>query len=762
MQKIGGETRIVPTEPALRIIMRRLREIMAEPSDGQSRLDKIVRQIAGLMVAEVASIYLKRQDGSLELFATEGLNPGAVHNTLLKRGEGLVGRCAELAVPINEPDAQNHPAFSYRPETGEETYHSFLAVPVLRGGEVLGVLTVQNKTQKEYSDEDVEVLQTTAMVLAEHLVSGAVAGVNTGAEFSRAVGHVVRGQPLSEGIALGHAVVHEPRVVVTEIEAKDPEAETGRLEAAVDDLKASIDEMLDQGELADTGEHREVLEAYRMFAHDRGWLRRMKDAIRRGMTAEAAVERVQNDTRARMLRQADAYWHERLKDLDALSDRLLRVLSGSPRTRGAVADLPHDTVLVARSMGPADLLDYDRSRLRGLVIEDSGGQSHIAIVAKALGIAAIGQARGVMERVDEGNPIIVDAESGEVHIRPNGGVIAAYGDKARFRARRQRKYRALRDKPSVTKDGQRIELHINAGLQIDIPYLSESGADGIGLFRTELQFMLSASLPRLERQTQMYRTVVEQARGKPVVFRTLDVGGDKALPYLRQPEEENPALGWRAIRLALDRPVLLRTQIRALLRATAGEELRVLLPMVTTVGEVDMARALVDRELKLMRRRGAPDPTRVLLGAMIEVPSLLFELDALLPRVDFVSVGSNDLLQYLFAADRNNARVATRYDTLSAAPLRALAAIVDAAKRHNRPLSLCGEMAGRPLEAMALIALGYRSISMAPASVGPVKSMILSLDAGAIERWMAGNIHSGEGSLRARLKRFAEEQGVEI
>ena len=320
--------------------MRRLREIMAEPSDGQSRLDKIVRQIAGLMVAEVASIYLKRQDGSLELFATEGLNPGAVHNTLLKRGEGLVGRCAELAVPINEPDAQNHPAFSYRPETGEETYHSFLAVPVLRGGEVLGVLTVQNKTQKEYSDEDVEVLQTTAMVLAEHLVSGAVAGVNTGAEFSRAVGHVVRGQPLSEGIALGHAVVHESRVVVTELEAKDPAIETGRLEAAVDELKSSIDEMLDQGELSDTGEHRDVLEAYRMFAHDRGWLRRMKEAIRRGMTAEAAVERVQNDTRARMLRQADAYWHERLKDLDALSDRLLRVLAGSPRAHGAIADLP--------------------------------------------------------------------------------------------------------------------------------------------------------------------------------------------------------------------------------------------------------------------------------------------------------------------------------------------------------------------------------------------------------------------------------------
>ena len=540
MSRGGDSPRITPSEPALRIILRRLREIMAEPSDGQSRLDRIVRQIAGLMVAEVCSIYLKRQDGSLELFATEGLNPGAVHNTFMKRGEGLVGRCAELAVPINEPDAQNHPAFSYRPETGEEIYHSFLAVPILRGGDVLGVLTVQNKTHKEYSDEDVEVLQTTAMVLAEHLVSGAVAGANTGAEFSRAVGHVVRGQPLSEGLALGHVVLHEARVVVTELESKDPDEENRRLEAAVEELKASIDEMLEQGELAATGEHRDVLEAYRMFAHDRGWLRRMKEAIKRGMTAEAAVERVQNDTRARMLRQADSYWRERLRDLDELSDRLLRILSGRPRAHAGAANLLHDTVLVARTMGAADLLDYDRSRLRGLVLEDSGGQSHVAIVAKALGIAAVGNARGVMERVDQGNPIIVDAESGEVHIRPSSEVIAAYGDKARFRARRHRKYRALRDRPALTKDGQRIELHINAGLLMDVPHLGESGADGIGLFRTELQFMISATLPRLERQIQMYRAVVAEAGQKPVVFRTLDVGGDKVLPYLRQPRGGEP------------------------------------------------------------------------------------------------------------------------------------------------------------------------------------------------------------------------------
>jgi phosphotransferase system enzyme I (PtsP) len=759
----GGDTRIAPNEPALRIIMRRLREIMAEPSDsGQARLDKIVRQIAGLMVAEVCSIYLKRQDGSLELFATEGLNPSAAHNTLLKRGEGLVGRCAELAVPINEPDAQNHPAFSYRPETGEEVYHSFLAVPIVRGGEVLGVLTIQNKTHKEYTDEDVEVLQTTAMVLAEHLVTGAVAGVNSDAEFSRAVGHIVRGQPLTEGLALGHVVLHDARVVVTEVQAKDPDAELRRLDAAIAELQASIDDLIEQGDLGAAGEHRDVLEAYRMFAHDRGWLRRMQDAIGRGMTAEAAVERVQNDTRSRMLRQTEAYWRERLKDLDALSDRLLRILSGSPRGHGDVGALPHDAVLVARSMGPADLLDYDRENLKGLVLEDSGRQSHVAIVARALGIAAVGDARGVMERVDQGNPIIVDAESGEVHIRPSSGVITAYRDKARFRARRQRKYRALRESPSVTKDGQRVELHINAGLEMDVPHLAESGADGIGLYRTELQFMISATLPRLERQTQMYRTIIEGACGKPVVFRTLDVGGDKMLPYLRQPAEENPALGWRAIRLSLDRPGLLRTQVRALLRAAAGQELRLLLPMVTTVGEVDMARALIDREADLLDRRGVPGPAAVLLGAMIEVPSLLYELDALMPRVDFVSVGSNDLMQYFFAADRNNTRVAGRYDALSAPPLRALGTIAAAARRHHRPLSLCGEMAGRPLEAMVLVGLGFRSISMAPASIGPVKSMVLSLDAGALERWLDENLRASDGSLRADLKRFAEEQGVEI
>lgn len=756
------DPRIAAAEPALRPILRRLREIMAEPGDGQSRLDKIVRQIAGLMVAEVCSIYLKRQDGSLELFATEGLNQAAVHNTFMKRGEGLVGRCAELAAPINEPEAQQHPAFSYRPETGEEIYHSFLAVPILRGGDVLGVLTVQNKMPREYSDDDVEALQTTAMVLAEHLVSGAVAGVNTATAFSRSFGHVVKGQPMAEGLALGHVVLHEPRVIVTDLKADDPVEEAARLEAAVEELKVSLDELLGHETLAGEGEHRDVLEAYRMFANDRGWMRRLKETVKTGLTAEAAVDFVQNQTRSRMLRQADPFWRERVRDLDDLSDRLLRILAARRSGEQAAKDLPHDTVLVARSMGAAELLDYDRARLRGLVIEDGGGQSHVGIVARALGIAAVGQARGVIERVDPGNPIIVDAETGEVYIRPTSDVIAAYADKARFQARRQRQYRSLRDKPATTKDGERIELHINAGLPVDTAHLNEAGADGIGLFRTELQFMVASSFPRLERQMQLYRSVLTEARGKPVVFRTLDIGGDKVLPYMRRVHEDNPALGWRGIRMALDRPALFRTQVRALLRAATGQELRIMVPMVSQASEATAARALIDREFELARRRGIAGPKRLVFGIMIEVPSLLFELDAVMPKADFVSVGSNDLLQYLFAADRSNERVAGRFDSLSTTFMRALAAIVDAGKRHRVPVTLCGEHGGRPLDAMALIALGFRSLSMAPASIGPVKAMVRSMHAGRAQAFVRKLMAEGEGSVRDKLKRFAEAEGLEV
>ncbi len=758
----GEEPAYVASEPALRVIMRRLREIMAEPGDGQTRLDKIVRQIAGVMVAEVCSIYLKRRDGSLELYASEGLKREAVHATRLNRNEGLVGRCAEQAAPINEPDAQAHPAFSYRPETGEEAYHSMLAVPVSRAGQVAGVLVVQNHTRRDYAEEDVEVLQATAMVVAELLSSGGVAGSEADIEMSRAASAVIQGQGLAEGVALGHAVLHEPRIVVSVLLSEDTGVELSRLEVALERLRASIDEMLAHERLSAAGEHRDVLEAYRMFAHDRGWHHRLRSAVQDGLTAEAAVERVQNSTRARMLRQIDPFWSERLRDLDDLSDRLLRILAGRANEHGQKANLPDDTILIARTMGPAELLDYDRTKLRGLVVEDGSAQSHVAIVAKALGIAAIGQAHRIVEHVSDGEAVIVDAETGEVHLRPSSDVIAAFQDKVRFRAKRQQRFRSLRELPAVTSDGRRIELLLNAGMLVDLPHLEESGGEGIGLFRTELQFMLSERLPRLKRQSEAYQSVLEQAKGLPVVFRTLDIGGDKVLPYLDRLPEENPAMGWRALRMSLDRPALFRTQVRALLRAHDGRPLSLMVPMLTTSTEMDTVRVLIDKELEHARRHGHALPATISIGAMLEVPSLLFELESLMEKTDFISIGSNDLMQFLFAVDRTSAQVSRRYDELSQAPLRALRSVFDTAAKRQVPITVCGEMAGRPLEAMALIGLGCKSLSMAASSIGPVKAMVRSLPAAQLKQELANWLDEPDRDVRPALAAFAEEHDVEI
>ncbi len=746
---------------APRQMLRRLREVMAEHESAQARLDKVVMLIASNIVAEVCSLYLRRRDGSLELVATEGLNRDAVHNTHLKPGEGLVGLVAEQAEPKQFADAQHHPAFSYRPETGEEIYHSFVGVPILRGGHTIGVLTVQNQTMRQYGDEEVEALQTTAMVIAEMLASGGIVTEEVTSETRRDFNDRFTGQPISEGVALGHVVLHEPRIVVTRLIAEDVELERRRLLQAIEDLTGQIDEMMERGDLARAGEHHEVLEAFRMFAHDHGWRRRLDEALATGLTAEAAVQRVRNDTRARMLRMPDQRFRDRLHDIDDLSNRLLRLLSGGTET-AATGALPEDAIVLARTMGPAELLDYDRHRLRGLVLEEGGANSHVAIVARALGIAAITQCKGVLDAVEPGDAAILDAEGGELHLRPTQEVISAYADKVRFRARRQAQYEALRKVPAMTLDDQRVSLNINAGLLFDLPHLDQSGADGIGLFRTELQFMISSTFPRLDQQTRLYKSILDAAGNRPVVFRSLDVGGDKVIPYFRAGVEENPALGWRAIRMALDRPALFRTQIRALLRAAQGRELRIMLPMISDVSEFETARALIDREVALLERHGRPEPAKLMIGAMIEVPALLWQLDNILPLADFVSVGSNDLVQFLFAADRGNDRVSDRFDALNPAVLRALRHIVRAADQHGTPLTLCGEMAGRPLEAMALVGLGFRSISMAPASVGPVKAMILSLDAANLKEALDVLLEERKTSVREDLKRFATETGVQV
>src|SRR5215468_10650292 len=747
-----------------RVLLRRLREVMAEPVSAQDRLDKIVVLIAANMVAEVCSVYVLRVDATLELYATEGLNRDAVHQTVMRSDEGLVGLVASEANAINLSDAHAHPAFSYRPETGEEIYHSFLGVPILRAGNTLGVLVVQNRARRTYSEEEEEALQTTAMVLAEMIASGELSALaKPGAE--PAARRILRlsGVSLNEGIALGHVVLHEPRVVITNFIADDVQKEIKRLDSAIETMRSDLDSMLERGEVAEGGEHRDVLEAYRMFAYDRGWVHRLEEAVRTGLTAEAAVERVQSDTHARMLRATDPYLRERLHDLDELSNRLMHQLLGKdytpPRDR-----LPEHAIIVARTMGPAALLEYDRKRLRGVVLEEGGPNSHVAIVARALGIAAVGEIENATGHADPGDAIIVDGSTGDVHVRPSPDMEAAYIERVRLRARRQLQYLALRDKPCLTKDGVALELMINAGLAVDLPHLTETGAAGIGLFRTELQFMVAASFPRTAEQFSLYRAVLDAAGDKPVTFRTLDIGGDKVLPYMRNVEEENPALGWRAIRLGLDRPGLLRAQIRALLRAAGGRSLKLMFPMIASVEEFEEAKALVERELTHLRRHGHKLPERADVGTMVEVPSLLYQLDELLDRVDFLSVGSNDLAQFFYAADRGNKRVADRFDPLSAPLLRAMRDITAKAEKHGKPVTLCGELASQPIGALALAAIGFRSLSLAPTAVGPVKAMLLELDAGKAATLIEPLIESPTGSqpIRERLKTFAAEQGLQI
>ncbi len=753
-----------PALTASRRLLRHLRDVMAGGGSGQERLNQIVRIVAREMVAEVCSVYVRRAGEVLELFATEGLNPDAVHRTRLIVGEGLVGNIAAYARPLALADAQAHPQFAYRPETGEEIYHSLAGVPILRGGRVVGVLIVQNRTRRHYTEEEIETLQIIAMVLAELIASGELISPTEIAQTDGIAMLPLRleGVQISRGAGIGRAVFHHRNVAIREVVAEDPEAELARLDDALDGMRRSLDRLFTAADIGEQGEHLEILEAYRMFAEDEGWIRRIREAVATGLTAAAAVERVQSETRARLSQVTDPYLRERLHDLEDLANRLLQHLAGDRDEEEMREALAVDHIVVARNMGPAELLEYDRRYLKGVVLEEGSPTSHAAIVARALDIPVVGRVDGIVEKVDPSDTVIVDGDHGEIFVRPGEDVVHAFRREVRRRQRRQAAYAALRDQPAVTLDGVAITLNMNAGLLIDMPYLHSAGADGVGLYRTEIPFMVQADFPDVEEQTKFYRRVVELAEGKPVTFRTLDIGGDKLLPFLGGQNEENPAMGWRSIRIALDRPAMLRQQLRALIRATAGGELRVMFPMVAEVSEFSAARHLLDRELARERAAGAPTPEAIRVGAMLEVPSLAWQLDALSRRIDFLSVGSNDLLQFLFASDRSNPRLAERYDALSPLVLGFLRAVIERCRALRIPLSLCGDMASRPLEAMALIGLGFREISAAAPAIGAIKSMVRTIKAAPLAEYVAALRQLPDHSVRGRLRAYAHDHGVLI
>jgi phosphotransferase system enzyme I (PtsP) len=734
---------------------------MTEQANPQARLDKLTVMIAANMVAEVCSIYLLRSDGQIELYATEGLNAKSVHAVQMRLGQGLVGTVAQTAELLNLSDAREHPAFLYFPEAGEEHYNSFLGVPILRAGDVLGVLTVQNRALRVYTKEETEALEAIALVLAETIAAGELQTLSRPGLLlaTKRPVHLI-GTGLSDAIGMGHVVLHVPRVAVSELVAEDIDGELERLNKALVGLQANIDTLLEHEDL-ERGEHRDIMEAYRMFANDRRWTGRLREAVQAGLSAEAAVEKVQSDMRARMLRAEDPYIRERLHDLDDLANRLMRQLVGE---QGMHAALPKDAIVIARNMGPAELLDYDRSRLRGLVLEEGSVTSHVSIVARALGLACVGQAENIVTMAEQGDAIIVDGVSGEVHLRPPANVEQSYKEKVRYRAQRLAHYKTLRDVKAVTKNKTPIGLFLNAGLLVDLPYLAETNADGIGLFRTELQFMVAAKFPNVAEQRDLYRKVLDVAGDKPVTFRSLDVGGDKILPYMRTETEENPALGWRAIRLTLDRPGLMKTQVRALLLASEGQPLDILFPMITEIGEITAARRIVELECDFLKKHDHKMPSAIKIGAMVEVPAILWQLEELSRNVDFLSVGTNDLAQFLFAADRTSTRLAHRYDPLSPAFLRVLKNIADVATKANIPLTLCGELASKPLEALAVMALGFRRVSLSPAAMGPVKAMLLALDVDEAGGFINDLLKQPDQTrpLRLALQEFADNRAIPL
>ncbi len=746
-----------------RKILSRLHDVMAARTNAQAKLNKVVEIIGEELSSEVCSIYLLRE-GVLELFATRGLNQDAVHVTKLAPGEGLVGHIARDVETLNLDQAAAHPDYAYRPETGEERFHSFAGVPIVRREQAVGVLSVQHVESRAYLEIEIETLQTVAMVLAELIANAGLVDTTPFEDAPKEIGaSLSNGLQLVMGMARGHAVFHQPRVHIEHTVAEDTEVERQRVYSAFGKMREQIERMTGQAEFGVDGEHREVLDTYKMFAYDEGWSRRINEAIDSGLTAEAAIERVQQRTRMRMREIDDPLLQDRMHDLEDLANRLLRIVSGQLGT-AAQLGLRQDTILIARNLGPAELLEYDRRRLKGVILEEGSMTAHVTIVARAMGVPVLGRMRDIRRMVHEGDLILMDVAQNHVVVRPSPPMDDAFVTRLELSQKKRAAYAALRDLPAVSRDGVRIELMINAGLRDDVASLDVTGADGIGLFRTEFQFLVSATLPQRERQQRLYRDVLDTAGSRPVIFRTVDIGGDKALPYLRHEDdsaEENPAMGWRALRLALERDGLMKTQARALLEAAAGRTLSVMFPLISEPWEMEAARKLFDEQREMLLRLKHKVPTSVKFGAMLEVPALAEVLDQLLPMLDFLSIGTNDLTQFLFAADRAHPKLAERYDWLSIAILRFLDRIVRACDEHAVPVGVCGEMGGRSIEALGLLGLGIRRLSITPASVGVIKAMIRSMEIAPLQAAMRDVLAGGHRTARPFLVEWAARHAIE-
>lgn len=742
-------------------ILRLLRQITEGNDALPVKLDKIIKLIVEKTDADAGACYIVVDDNYLELFAASGFNDNIAHKVSLRMGEGLVGDVAKNNRSLAVADAWHHPKFSYKPELGEENYKSFIGVPLIRWNRSIGVLTLQSHDVHEYSSLEVEILETVAMVLSEIISSEEMTEYKKSLIKERGLTEreKIKGLSLSKGYGLGHAVVHRRRQAVTKIFAEDKEKELAKLELAHAQMNQDLDEKFASTKLG-IGEHVDILDAYRMFAKDKGWYKKIADNVQSGLTAEAAVERAYEDMWNRLSGTNDSYLKERLHDLRDVADRLLSYLDGDQNTLSVIDS--NDIIVVAQTMGPADLMDYDYTKIRGLIIEDGTPTMHVAIVAKALGIPVVAKIKGIFNEIKTGQLIALDGNEGYVYIKPSQQVQDKINVKIIEKEKLQAKLAELKKLPAKTKDGVKVSLYINVGLAFDLDYIDTTNCDGVGLYRTEIPFMASDIMPDVDRQVSYYKELMNKAGNKKVIFRSLDVGSDKLLPYWSNSGEENPAIGWRSIRITLDRRAILRKQVRAFLRAAAGKELNVMFPMVSTLNEFEEAKETLLLELEKEKRKSGEVPSKVNVGLMIEVPAVIFQLEEILKKADFISIGTNDLAQFIFACDRGNPRLTERYDVLSAPFLLMMQKIVTMANDAGVYCSVCGEMAGNPIEAMALIGLGFRNLSMNGSSFGRVKSMVRSVNVEEVSDYVRILLKSPKKTLRPQLISYAYDHGIEI
>ncbi len=716
-------------------VLRRVIQEVNAASDLTTALDIIVDRVQQAMGTEVCTVYLLDEERNQYVFmATRGLNRDAEGIVTLDLTEGLVGLVGERAEPINLDNAPAHPRYLYIEEVGEKPFKSFLGVPIIHHRRVLGVLVVQQKEARRYDESEEAFLITLSAQLAGVIAHARATGelsINTGdgLPMSRFVGKA--GAP---GVAIGTGVivfVEADLGTVPERESRDIKADIRLLRQAVDETRREIREMSEKLSDRLRPEELGLFEAYLHMLDETAITGEVIERIEAGQWVQSALRSVVEQHVANFEAMEDAYLRERGVDVLDLGRRVLAKLQTNEERR---AEFPENTILIAEELTPGMVADVPRENLVGLVSVEGSPSSHVAILARAMDLPTVVGVEELPINLLEDKPVIVDGFQGHVITHPSPEQLELYREVVRQEAELVKGLEHIKDEACVTTDGHRVSLWVNTGLMTDVARSLDRGAEGVGLYRTEIHFMMNDRFPTEEDQRVIYRQHLQAFAPRPVTMRTLDIGGDKALPYFPI-EEENPFLGWRGVRISLDHPEIFLSQVRAMIRANEGidTDLRIMLPMVSSVAEVDESQRLISQCYRELIEEGVevemPD-----VGVMIEVPSAVYQARDIVKRVDFLSVGSNDLVQYMLAVDRNNARVSELFQEFHPAVLRALKSIVDAAQAENKTLGICGEMAGNPVAAILLMAMGFDVLSMNATNLLLVKQTLRSFEMARAKR----------------------------